>query len=137
MFAFCGVFALIKCVLWILLLFITVCRFSLAVFNADLMNVDPDKYPMAPLASYYHAVLEAGEVLYIPGGAAHQVENEGQTTAIAMNIVDEGTLLSFRKHALLATKMTVDTSHSMYSRLYTALQPLQQEVLGLRRLRFG
>ena len=67
------------------------------VFPTDLFVLDKEKYPLMTLSTIYDAVLQAGDVLFIPAASAHQVRNlRGEpTVAVAMNYVDESNLPMF------------------------------------------
>ena len=67
------------------------------VFPSDLFNHDDKNFPTVKYASVYEAVLEPGEVIFIPSAAPHQVLNIGETISIAMNFIDIAAFDSFKK----------------------------------------
>jgi hypothetical protein len=83
------------------------------VFPTDLFAPGKKNYPTVEFASVYEAILEPGEVIFVPSGAPHQVINIGQTVAVAMNYVDIAGLDKFMEQAevfSIGTGMT-DFSH--------------------------
>ena len=57
-------------------------------FEVDLMNVDFDKFPEMGGALVYEAVLDPGDVIFVPESWAHQVINLEDSIATSMNFVD-------------------------------------------------
>lgn len=57
-------------------------------FEVDLMNVDFDKFPEMDGALVYEAVLDPGDVIFVPESWAHQVINLEDSIATSMNFVD-------------------------------------------------
>ena len=51
-------------------------------------------------ATIYEAILEPGEVIFIPPAAPHQVLNIGETISVAMNFIDIAALELFKEDAL-------------------------------------
>ncbi len=45
------------------------------VFDADLMAPNLTAFPLLSYVDYYEAILEAGEVIFIPANCPHQVIN--------------------------------------------------------------
>ena len=68
------------------------------VFPSDLFKPDDNKFPTVKHATVYEAILEPGEVIFIPSAAPHQVLNIGETVSIAMNFIDIAALDSFREY---------------------------------------
>ena len=68
------------------------------VFPSDLFKPDNKKFPTVKHATVYEAILEPGEVIFIPSAAPHQVLNIGETVSIAMNFIDIAALDSFREY---------------------------------------
>ncbi|CAM9816845.1 unnamed protein product [Ascophyllum nodosum] len=58
------------------------------VFGADLEAPDATRHPAALLARGFQCVLEAGDVLFVPAGCPHRVENLTDTLAVSCNYVD-------------------------------------------------
>ncbi|CBN75481.1 conserved unknown protein [Ectocarpus siliculosus] len=58
------------------------------VFEADLDNPDATRTPAALLAKGFSCVLEAGDLLFVPAGCPHRVENLTGTLALSCNYVD-------------------------------------------------
>ena len=58
----------------------------------DLINEDPQEtyshFPRSKLANITHCMLKQGEVIFVPGGSPHQVENDVDTISISANYVD-------------------------------------------------
>ena len=69
------------------------------VFPTDLFNLNNRKYPTVKYATIYEAILEPGEVIFIPSAAPHQVLNIGETISIAMNFIDIAALDLFKEYA--------------------------------------
>ena len=57
-------------------------------FEVDLMNVDFDKFPDMNGALVFEAILNPGDVIFVPEGWAHQVVNLEDSIATSMNFVD-------------------------------------------------
>ena len=57
-------------------------------YALDLFEPDFKKHRLAGLVDVQEVVLEAGDVLFVPGGALHAVENLDDTVAISSNYVD-------------------------------------------------
>jgi hypothetical protein len=57
-------------------------------FEADLMDVDFDKFPDMDGALVYEAILDPGDVIFVPESWAHQVLNLEDSIATSMNFVD-------------------------------------------------
>ncbi|XP_061191291.1 bifunctional arginine demethylase and lysyl-hydroxylase JMJD6-like [Saccostrea echinata] len=58
------------------------------VFDADITNPDLKKQPLLSLTHPSECVLSEGEVLFVPAGCPHRVENLTTTVAISANFVD-------------------------------------------------
>ena len=58
----------------------------------DALDAGPAAHPLHRLARRWECDLGPGEVLFVPGGAPHQVKNLDATVAIAGNYVDETNL---------------------------------------------
>lgn len=56
------------------------------------LQARPDKYPLFRRARRRELVLHPGEVLFVPGGTPHAVENLTDSLAVAGNFVDEANL---------------------------------------------
>ena len=56
--------------------------------EVDGFNPDLARHPLAAQAELYEGIVEAGEVLFIPGGWWHQTENLATGFAITANYVD-------------------------------------------------
>lgn len=60
-----------------------------AVFEVDLSRNDiPSCHPLLALTSPCECVLEPGELLFVPSGSPHRVENLEKSLAISANFVD-------------------------------------------------
>ncbi|CAN0220386.1 unnamed protein product, partial [Discosporangium mesarthrocarpum] len=70
-----------------------------AVFAVDPSKPDLDRFPAARLATGWACTLEAGDLLFVPAGSPHQVENLTDTLAVSSNYVD-ATNLPKALHAL-------------------------------------
>lgn len=71
------------------------------------MMTDLRQFPLTSKATIYSSVLSAGEVIYVPGGSAHQVNNRDMIVATSMNFVDE---LNLQKATRLMYDMDEETS---------------------------
>ncbi|CAN0365462.1 unnamed protein product, partial [Scytosiphon promiscuus] len=58
------------------------------VFEAELDMPDEVRTPAAVLARGASCVLEAGDILFVPSGCPHYVENLTDTLALSCNYVD-------------------------------------------------
>ncbi|CAM9505435.1 unnamed protein product, partial [Laminaria digitata] len=58
------------------------------VFEADMETPDAVRTPAALLARGYESILEAGDLLFVPAGCPHRVENLTDTLALSCNYVD-------------------------------------------------
>lgn len=58
------------------------------VFDADLSCPDFDKHPLLSRAIPRQCILEAGELLFVPHGCPHRVENLEDSLAVSANFVD-------------------------------------------------
>lgn len=61
------------------------------VFQVDLKasaQEQKEKYPLFQHARSYECILEPGEILFVPAGSPHYVENLSHTVAISANYVD-------------------------------------------------
>jgi len=76
----------------------------------DLTKVDLATFPLVSKAKMYSSTLHAGEVIYVPGGSAHQVKNTDLIVAISMNYIDE---VNFAKAARLMQDMDEDTTSQL------------------------
>ena len=57
-------------------------------FEVDLPNPDLNKHPLLSLTSPQECILEPGEVLFVPAGSPHSVDNLDASLAISANYVD-------------------------------------------------
>ena len=57
-------------------------------FEVDLMNVDFETFPEMDEALVYEAILDPGDVIFVPESWAHQVLNLEDSIATSMNFVD-------------------------------------------------
>jgi len=55
----------------------------------SLFTMNVTQFPLASKATVWETVLGPGEVLYVPGGSAHEVRNLDTILAISMNYLDE------------------------------------------------
>ena len=58
------------------------------VFQVDLRNPDLSAFPLLSLTHPQQCVLEPGDLLFVPSGCAHRVENLTLSLAISANFVD-------------------------------------------------
>ena len=58
----------------------------------DALSPDLDAFPALRGAKCWDATLEAGDVLFVPCGCAHQVANDAATLAVSANYVDDTNL---------------------------------------------
>jgi len=59
-----------------------------SLFEADLMDVDFDKFPDMDGALVNEAILDPGDIIFVPESWAHQVLNLEDSIATSMNFVD-------------------------------------------------
>ncbi|VDI62083.1 Hypothetical predicted protein [Mytilus galloprovincialis] len=59
------------------------------VFAVDLSRPDLTQYPLLQLTTPIECVLEPGDVLFVPAGCPHRVENLETSVAISSNFVDQ------------------------------------------------
>mmetsp|Transcript_7126 Transcript_7126/g.14305 ORF Transcript_7126/g.14305 Transcript_7126/m.14305 type:complete len:517 (+) Transcript_7126:124-1674(+) len=78
-----------------------------------------------PFVDIYDAIVGPGEVIFIPSGAPHQVQNLGVTVALAMNTVLPGELAAFSQE--LANQAAA-SAHSTHVQLLPVLEKLQHLV---------
>jgi len=55
----------------------------------DIFDVDLARYPLASKAKIWETIIEAGDLIFVPGGSAHQIRNLDTIVAISMNFIDE------------------------------------------------
>ena len=71
-----------------------------AVFEVDLSDKEEailSRYPLLALTSPHECVLGAGELLFVPHGCPHRVQNLEKSLAISANFVDASNLLAVRR----------------------------------------
>lgn len=83
-------------------------------FGVDAFDLDYEKFPLLKLTSPIECVLEAGDLLYVPGGSPHQVTNLEDIVAISMNYVDGSNFDMVKEQLIEAIKFR---SHQ-YTPLY-------------------
>ena len=75
-----------------------------AVFEVNLSQPDFEHHPLLSLTHPTECILSPGELLYVPAGSPHRVENIEPSLAISANYVDqsnfEGVLSELRVNAL-------------------------------------
>eukprot|EP01123_Difflugia_compressa_P010047 TRINITY_DN3556_c0_g2_i2.p1 TRINITY_DN3556_c0_g2~~TRINITY_DN3556_c0_g2_i2.p1 ORF type:complete len:144 (-),score=18.19 TRINITY_DN3556_c0_g2_i2:40-471(-) len=54
----------------------------------DIFDVDPRIYPLVGIAKIWEAVLEPGDMIFVPGGSAHQIRNLDTIMSMSMNFID-------------------------------------------------
>ena len=59
------------------------------IFEVQVCNPNYAMYPLFALATVQECVLEPGDILFVPAGCPHHVENLTDTVAISANFVDE------------------------------------------------
>lgn len=59
------------------------------VFDVDLSKPDMDKYQLLQLTTPVECILQPGEMLFVPAGCPHRVENLEPSLAISSNFVDK------------------------------------------------
>lgn len=69
--------------------------FQLALFPADLMSPDFSAHPQLDGALVYEALLEAGDVLFVPEGWAHQTLNVEWGAMVSANYMDQHAVPAF------------------------------------------
>ena len=63
-----------------------------AVFEVDLGEPDLSRHPLLSLTSPYECLLRQGDLLFVPAGCPHRVENLEPSLAISANFVDGSNL---------------------------------------------
>ena len=63
-----------------------------ATFEVDLSSPDLSLHPLLALSHPRECTLKAGELLFVPAGCPHRVENLTKSLAISANYVDESNL---------------------------------------------
>lgn len=63
-----------------------------AVFQVDLLAPDLSRHPLLSLSHPAQCTLSPGELLFVPAGSPHQVENLQPSLAISANFVDSSNL---------------------------------------------
>ena len=56
--------------------------------EADALHPDYTRWPLLQYVPHYECVLQPGELIFIPAGSAHQVENLENTLAVSGNYID-------------------------------------------------
>eukprot|EP00562_Extubocellulus_spinifer_P019951 CAMPEP_0178599718 /NCGR_PEP_ID=MMETSP0697-20121206/33469_1 /TAXON_ID=265572 /ORGANISM="Extubocellulus spinifer, Strain CCMP396" /LENGTH=571 /DNA_ID=CAMNT_0020237659 /DNA_START=116 /DNA_END=1831 /DNA_ORIENTATION=+ len=69
-------------------------------FGADIINPDFEEFPDLDGALVYEAVLNPGDVIFVPEGWGHQIYNLEDSMATSMNFVDWHALPAFLRHKL-------------------------------------
>ncbi|XP_074649165.1 bifunctional arginine demethylase and lysyl-hydroxylase JMJD6-like [Tubulanus polymorphus] len=77
------------------------------VFSVDLSEPDFDKYPLLRLTKPMECILQEGDVLFVPAGCPHRVENLEKSIAISANFVDKSNFDSVKKE--LAINALIDS----------------------------
>jgi len=103
----------------------------------DVLNPDYQQFPLLRYAKRYEAELSAGDVIFVPAGAAHQVENLADSVAVSMNYVD-GSNLSRAIEELFALalrggkdeEVTLSLAKYLSSPDFNATVNMQQEPLS-------
>lgn len=78
------------------------------MFDIDLSCPDVDKYPLLTRALPRQCILESGELLFVPYGCPHRVENLQDSLAVSSNFVDlsnfQVVLEELRENALIDSR---------------------------------
>ncbi|GBG28170.1 Bifunctional arginine demethylase and lysyl-hydroxylase JMJD6 [Hondaea fermentalgiana] len=91
-------------------------------FHESLFLAEPQT--TLPAVDIFDALVGPGDVIFIPSGAPHQVQNRGVTVAVAMNMVLREDLPVFM--SALADQAAV-SPHSTHAQLLPVLARLQRE----------
>ena len=82
-----------------------------AVFEVNLSQPDLDRHPLLSLTHPIECILSPGEVLFVPAGSPHRVENIKPSLAISANYVDhsnfEAVLTELRVNSLRDERASV------------------------------
>ncbi|CAG5135387.1 unnamed protein product [Candidula unifasciata] len=62
------------------------------VFSVDLSSPDAEQWPLLALTKPRQCVLQPGELLFVPAGSPHYVENLSNSVAVSANHVDQSNL---------------------------------------------
>ncbi|BFZ03456.1 hypothetical protein BsWGS_06495 [Bradybaena similaris] len=62
------------------------------VFSVDLSSPDVEQWPLLALTKPRQCVLQPGELLFVPAGSPHYVENLSNSVAVSANYVDQSNL---------------------------------------------
>ncbi|CAH1241419.1 KDM8 [Branchiostoma lanceolatum] len=61
-------------------------------FDVDVFNPDLQKYPLLSQTHPRECILQPGELLFVPAGCPHRVENLDKSLAVSGNFVDESNI---------------------------------------------
>ncbi|XP_066299717.1 bifunctional arginine demethylase and lysyl-hydroxylase PSR-like [Branchiostoma lanceolatum] len=61
-------------------------------FDVDVFNPDVQKYPLLSQTHPRECILQPGELLFVPAGCPHRVENLDKSLAVSGNFVDESNI---------------------------------------------
>lgn len=67
------------------------------MFEVNLANPDFQKHPLLSLTHPRECVLQPGELLFVPAGCTHRVENLEKSLAISANFVDSSNIELVKK----------------------------------------
>jgi len=92
--------------------------------------VDEESRPAARLANVYEVILEPGDLIYVPAGSPHKVENLDTTVAVSANFVDRSNVKQAHAEASLLGLVSEDpglvaSSFEESQRLGGALEELE------------
>ena len=68
-----------------------------AMFEVNLANPDLCNYPLLSLTHPRECILQPGELLFVPAGCPHRVENVEKSLAISANFVDSSNVELVKK----------------------------------------
>ena len=97
------------------------------VFDVDLSCPDLDKYPLLSRVTPLQCTLQPGELLFVPYGCAHRVENLEDSLAVSANFVDlsnfQAVLSELKVNALLDPRaedlLTQMTRHDFPMKMFS------------------
>jgi len=93
----------------------------------DIFDVDVTKWPLVSKATIWETILGPGDLIFVPGGAAHQIRNLDTIISISMNFVDEENF--DRSVSLLSDKSYGEVASFMKSKAFQRGVPSHQRDL--------
>ena len=87
-----------------------------STFQSSLFKPNFNRHPLLALATVYRAMLVPGDMLFIPGGSPHQVENHSPVIGMSTNFVDstnvKRAVMQFREQNNMELADALDSMHN-------------------------